>query len=80
MEEHARLRLDLAHADEVLAEEELVLALAGSQTGSVGRLTDVQSIEGNSAGAQRDATTDLPLIEFNVSAETRVAFGLPVKT
>ncbi len=34
---------------------------------------------GNSAGAQRDATTDQPLIELDVSAETRVALGLPVK-
>ena len=38
-EEQARPRRDLEHVEEVLAEEELDLALAGSRTGSVGRVT-----------------------------------------
>ena len=78
-EEQAGLRRDLARAYEVLANEELDLALAGSQTGSVGRLADVLSIEGNSTGARRDASSE-PLLELEVSAETRAAIGLLVKT
>ena len=73
-EEQARLRRDLAHADEALAEEELDLALAGSHTGSVGRVADVQRIEGSSNGAQRDASYD-PLIEFEFSAENEKPFA-----
>ena len=78
-EEQARLRRDLARAEEVLAEEELDLALAGSHTGSAGRVADVQSIGGSSNGAQRDASYD-PLIELESSAEAREAMGLLVKT
>ena len=54
-EEQARRQRTLARADEALAEEELDLALAGSRAGSVGRLSDVQSIEGNPAGSTRSS-------------------------
>ncbi len=78
-EEQARLRRDLARADEALTEEELDQALAGYQTGSVGRLAYVRSSEGNSAGAQRGASSD-SLIDLEMPGQTQAALGLRVKT
>ena len=67
----ARLRRELAQADEALAQSELDQALAGSTTGSVGRLADVVSEEGNSVGARPRSSHEVatPLINLEETAE-----------
>ncbi len=61
----ARAQLELAEARLRVAQAELDLA-AGSQAGSVGRLTDVRSEGGTSAWARRISCADLaaPLIQL----------------